>query len=61
MGAEDKERLETAEFLVEIYTPERKAEFLLQTAVGKEDYERAREEVRKLGVNPDSIPHDRPA
>jgi AbrB family looped-hinge helix DNA binding protein len=46
---------------VEIYTPERKAEFLLQNAVGAEDYERARKEVRKLGVDPDSIPHDKPA
>lgn len=46
---------------VEIYTPERKAQFLLQNAVGVEDYEKAREEVRKLGVAPDSIPHDRPA
>lgn len=45
---------------VEIYTPERKAQFLLQNAVGKEDYEKVREEARKLGVDPDSVPHDRP-
>jgi AbrB family looped-hinge helix DNA binding protein len=45
---------------VERYSPERKAEFLLTTAVSKFDYKRARKEVEKLGLNPDSIPHRRP-
>jgi len=45
---------------VERYTPERKAEFLLSSAVDEADYRRARKEVRKLGVDPDSIPHHRP-
>ena len=45
---------------VERYGPERKAEFLLSTATNAEDYRRARKEVRKLGINPDSIPHLRP-
>lgn len=45
---------------VERYTPERKAEFLLSTATTKKDYERARKEVRKLGLDPDTIPHRRP-
>ncbi len=40
---------------VEIYTPERKAEFLLQSAIGEEDYEDARAEARRLGVDPDSV------
>jgi AbrB family looped-hinge helix DNA binding protein len=46
---------------VERYTPERKAEFLLSNAVGRSDYRRARKEVQKLGLDPDSIPHYRPA
>jgi AbrB family looped-hinge helix DNA binding protein len=46
---------------VEIYTLERRAEFLLSTAVDTEDYARACEEVRKLGLNPDSVPHHKPA
>ncbi len=45
---------------VEKYSPERKAEFLLSTATTREDYRRARKEVKKLGLNPDSIPHRRP-
>ena len=46
---------------IEVYTPERKAEFLLSNAVDAEDYARAREEVRTLGLDPDAIPHHRPA
>lgn len=45
---------------VESYTPERKAEFLLNNAVDEEDYERAREEVERLGLDPDDVPHERP-
>ena len=45
---------------MEIYTPERKAEFLLSNAVDAADYARAREEVHKLGLDPDRILHDRP-
>lgn len=41
----------------EIYTPERKAEFLLNNAVTKEDYEWALKEVYKIGVDPEKIPH----
>ena len=44
---------------VERYSPERKAEFLLSNAVSESDYRKARKEVRKLGVDPDSIPHHR--
>jgi AbrB family looped-hinge helix DNA binding protein len=45
---------------VERYTSERKAEFLLSTATTQEDYRRARKEVKKLGLDPDAIPHRRP-
>ena len=45
---------------VKRYTPQRKAEFLLSNAIDGEDYRKARREVRKLGLNPDSIPHLRP-
>jgi AbrB family looped-hinge helix DNA binding protein len=45
---------------VERYSPERKAEFLLSTATSPSDYRRARKEVQKLGLDPDSVPHHRP-
>ncbi len=45
---------------LEAYTPERKAEFLLSTATSASDYRRARKEVAKLGLDPDSIPHRPP-
>jgi AbrB family looped-hinge helix DNA binding protein len=46
---------------VERYTPERKAEFLLNNAVDAADYRKARKQVRKLGLDPDAIPHRRPS
>ena len=46
---------------IERYTPERKAEFLLSNATNVADYRKARTEVQKLGIDPDSIPHRRPA
>lgn len=46
---------------VEKYTPERKAEFLLSNATSAADYRKARKVVQKMGLNPDSIPHRRPA
>ena len=45
---------------VEIYTPERKAEFLLNNAVTQEDYLDAIKEVRKMGLDPERIPHKPP-
>ncbi len=45
---------------IEIYTPERKAEFLLNSAVTPEDYLWAVKEVRKLGIDPETIPHEKP-
>jgi AbrB family looped-hinge helix DNA binding protein len=46
---------------VEKYSPERKAEFMLSNATSDADYRRARKAVQKLGLDPDSIPHRRPA
>ena len=37
---------------IEMYTPERKAEFLLNAATDKRDYNRAVAAVRELGVDP---------
>jgi AbrB family looped-hinge helix DNA binding protein len=45
---------------VEIYTPQRKAEFLLSNAVDAEDYRAAVAEVKKMGLEPASIPHHKP-
>ena len=45
---------------VETYTLERKAEFLLTNAVDAEDYAWAAKEVRRLGLDPDDIPHRPP-
>lgn len=45
---------------IEIYSAERKAEFLLNNAVDAEDYAAALREVRKLGVDPRKIPHVKP-
>jgi AbrB family looped-hinge helix DNA binding protein len=45
---------------IERYSPERKAEFLLSNAVDAAEYREARKEVRKLGLDPDKIPHQPP-
>ena len=44
---------------VEIYTPERLAEFFLNNAMDRDDYLEARREVETMGINPDSINHQR--
>ena len=46
---------------VEIYSPERIAQFLLNNSIDEDHYERQREEVRKMGLDPDKIPHDKPS
>lgn len=46
---------------VEVYSPRRKAEFLLSNAVDGEDYDRAVAEVRRMGLVPEEIPHRKPA
>ena len=45
---------------IEIYDTRRKAELLLNNAVDRQDYERLLEEVKKMGFDPRSIPHDPP-
>ena len=45
---------------LERYTPERKAEFLLNNAVTPRDYAWALKEVKKMGIDPKTIPHEKP-
>lgn len=45
---------------IELYSVERQAEFLLSNAIDDADYERAREAVLEMGIDPDSIEHLRP-
>ncbi len=42
---------------VETYTPERRAEFMLNNAVSAAEYDDAIEQVRAMGVDPDAVPH----
>ena len=46
---------------LEMYSDERAAGFLLSNAVDAQDYARAREEVRTMGLDPDAVPHRKPA
>jgi AbrB family looped-hinge helix DNA binding protein len=45
---------------IESYTAERQAEFILSNALDEKDYTRARAIVEEMGIDPDSIPHERP-
>jgi AbrB family looped-hinge helix DNA binding protein len=45
---------------VEIYTPERKAEFLLNNTITQEEYALAVKKVRNMGLDPETIPHTKP-
>jgi AbrB family looped-hinge helix DNA binding protein len=45
---------------IEVYTPERKAEFLLNSAITPEDYSWAVKEVRKMGIDPITSPRKKP-
>lgn len=45
---------------IELYGAERKAEFILSNSVDAQDYARAVQEVRALGLDPEAIPHQRP-
>lgn len=45
---------------VEIYSPERRAEFLLSNAVDTADYKAAVAAVKKMGLNPSRISHRKP-
>ena len=42
---------------IELYSPQRRAEFLLSNAVDGADYARAVEVVREMGLDPAAIPH----
>jgi len=45
---------------IEIYTPERKAEFLLNNTITQGDYAAAVKKVRAMGLDPKTIPHKKP-
>ena len=49
-----------AAYPIEIYTPQRKAEFILSSAVDEEDYQAACEAVRQMGLDPALIEHSHP-
>jgi AbrB family looped-hinge helix DNA binding protein len=44
----------------ERYSRERQAEFLLNNAIGPDEYARAVAEVRRMGLDPSRIPHEQP-
>jgi AbrB family looped-hinge helix DNA binding protein len=46
---------------VEIYTAERRAEFILNNAVNAGDYRQAWAEVKRMGLDADRIKHHRPS
>jgi AbrB family looped-hinge helix DNA binding protein len=46
---------------VELYSDQRTAEFLLSNATDAKDYEAARQDVIAMGLDPDRIPHRKPA
>jgi hypothetical protein len=54
-------KLPAAVLLVETYTPERRAEFILNDAVGAEDYGWARAEVKRMDLDPDRVKHHQPS
>ncbi|MDO9565599.1 MAG: AbrB/MazE/SpoVT family DNA-binding domain-containing protein [Candidatus Desulfaltia sp.] len=45
---------------MERYSSTRKAEFLLNNSVTMEDYEWAVKEVIMMGIDPETIPHEKP-
>lgn len=45
---------------VEVYSPERKAAFILESWLKAEDYPKLRAQVRRMGLDPDTVPHTRP-
>ena len=60
-GREDGILIRPAEMLpVEIYTPERKAEFLLSNSLDAEDYAENVKRVREMGLDPEKIDHYKP-
>jgi bifunctional DNA-binding transcriptional regulator/antitoxin component of YhaV-PrlF toxin-antitoxin module len=49
-----------AAYAVEMCLPARIAAFLLNNTVDADDYRRVVKEVRRLGVEPDDVPHRKP-
>jgi AbrB family looped-hinge helix DNA binding protein len=47
--------------VLEMYSDERAAGFLLSNAVDADDYARARADVQAMGLDPDAVPHRKPA
>lgn len=45
---------------IELYGPGRVAELLLSNAVDADDYARAADEVRGMGLDPEQVPHQKP-
>jgi len=45
---------------IEVYTFERKAQFLLSNTIDAADYAEAVAEVRAMGLDPEAIPHYKP-
>ncbi|MBI2842670.1 MAG: AbrB/MazE/SpoVT family DNA-binding domain-containing protein [Armatimonadetes bacterium] len=45
---------------IEIYTKERIAEFLLTNSMDMEEYAEVVEEVKAMGLDPETIPHRKP-
>ena len=45
---------------IDVYSAERKAEFILSNTIDGEDYQKACEEVRALGLDPHQIKHHKP-
>lgn len=48
-------------FPVEIYSPERRAEFLLSNATDEQEYQEACNEVVAMGLDPNNIDHIKPS
>lgn len=55
-----RKQASTAAASTERYSALRKAEFLLNNAVTLAEYRAALEDVKALGIDPDSIPHQPP-
>lgn len=53
-------REETEDLLLEIYTKERQAEFLLSNTVDEVDYTEAVRAVREIGLDPETVIHQKP-
>jgi len=45
---------------VEIYSPERKAEFFLNNTTTLKEYAEAVKKIREMGLDPETIPHTMP-